>query len=727
MPPKKGKKEIEQDERFQAIVLTDSFFSRFMPLTAVKPRCLLPLANVPLIEYTLEFLAKTGVNEVYLMCSSHADQIQEYIEQSKWSTKTSPFNITTVMSLESRSVGDTMRDLDNRGLISGDFLLISGDVITNIDFNKAMKFHKYNKQNDKEHILTMILTNASPYHRTRSQVDSATFLLDKKTNRCMYYQSIPPSNLKQSSINIDPELLEDIDDEVIIRNDLIDCHIDICSPLVPQIFQDNFDYQLLRSDFIKGVLTSDLVKKTVYSYITDGIEYASRVTSFSTFDAVSQDILSRWCYPLVPDSNLLSSHCYTYEFNHIYKEEKVLLAQDCKIGNCTCIGNNTEISDGASISKSTIGRNCKIGKNVVITNSYIWDNVEISDNCVINRSIIANNAKINSNVVINNNIIGYNVVIGSDKQLPSNARLIETPLIKKSSSLDSFIDESDEEEDEDSDKDHVEAPTEVKDVELVGEEGMGYLYISDFEKDDDLDDYSDSEEDILENPTIDKMSTRMYHNFKLLNLSDDSIASITNKKKKKKNRRLSSTSVMSSDFERGEYSEEEEDFNKEAIDTVTRSIENNHDLDTALLELNTLRMSMNVSYHEVRLATVEALIKRILHFISTDTLNVKDATLKIFKSWGPLFSRQLFEASDQIDLLLTLQAVCSNLDKSYNQFLLFWSINVLYNDDIIDEEKILQWWDSEESSANENSVQVKGATAKFVEWLQQAEEESESE
>ena len=84
MPPKnKKQKEIVQDDRFQAIVLTDSFETRFMPLTSILPRCLLPLANVPLIEYTLEFLANAGVNEVYLMCSSHADQIQEYIEKSK--------------------------------------------------------------------------------------------------------------------------------------------------------------------------------------------------------------------------------------------------------------------------------------------------------------------------------------------------------------------------------------------------------------------------------------------------------------------------------------------------------------------------------------------------------------------------------------------------------------------------------------------------------------------
>ena len=40
------------------------------------------ISQCPLIEYTLEFLANAGVNEVYLMCSAHADQIQEYIENS---------------------------------------------------------------------------------------------------------------------------------------------------------------------------------------------------------------------------------------------------------------------------------------------------------------------------------------------------------------------------------------------------------------------------------------------------------------------------------------------------------------------------------------------------------------------------------------------------------------------------------------------------------------------
>ncbi len=33
-------------------------------------------------------------------------------------------------------------------------------------------------------------------------------------------------------------------------------------------------------------------------------EYAARVHNLRSYDAVSRDIVARWCYPFVPDTNL---------------------------------------------------------------------------------------------------------------------------------------------------------------------------------------------------------------------------------------------------------------------------------------------------------------------------------------------------------------------------------------------------------------------------------------
>ncbi|KGQ90520.1 translation initiation factor eIF-2B subunit epsilon [Candida albicans P94015] len=700
------------DERFQAIVLTDSFETRFMPLTAVHPRCLLPLANVPLIEYTLEFLANAGVNEVYLMCSAHADQIQEYIENSKWMGDNSPFSVTTIMSIESRSVGDTMRDLDNRGLIAGDFLLVSGDVVTNMDFSKALQFHKQKKAQDKDHIATMVLNQASPLHRTRSQIDPAAFVLDKETNRCIFYQSIPPVSGKKTCISIDPELLEDFQGELQVRNDLIDCHVDICSPHVPQIFQENFDYQYLRSDFLKGVLTSDLLKKTIYAYISkDSSEYAARVESWSTYDAISQDILARWCYPLVPDSNLVEGNSYSYELNNIYKEDKIILAQSCKIGTSTSIGRNSSVGEGTQIKNSVIGRNCTIGKNVVIENSYIWDNAVIKDNSVLNRSIVAADAQIGNNVTSSpGSVIGFNVIIGDDKVIPHNVKIVETPIVTENEFGD-FDDESNSEDENEYEDGNAVPVLAVKDVELVGETGKGFAYESEIESGD------EDDEEFVGNGTY----SGIIYQMKSLNVSDDSIASVSNKKVKKHShrRRLSMNSMISDNggaFESDE-GEEEEDFGVEGLATVTRAIENNHDIDTALLELNTLRMSMNVTYHDVRSVTTQALVNKIVDFITTGTLTPQEAATKIFTKWGIMFKRQVFSPEEEVDLLNIVEEKSSVLDKAYNQIVLFLGVKSFYDMEVVEEENILKWWNDGEND------EVRTLAAKFIIWLQEADEE----
>lgn len=649
------------------------------------------------------------------MCSSHADQIQAYIELLKWANNPI-FSVTTVMSLEARSVGDAMRDLDNRGLITGDFLLVSGDVVTNIDFAKVMAFHKNKKAADKDHIVTMVLTSGSPFHRTRSHIDPAVFVLDKKSSRCHYYQGIPPVEGKKSSISIDPELLEDIDDEFVIRNDLIDCHVDICLPHVPQIFQENFDYQTLRNDFVRGILTSDLLKKTIYAYITDGSEYAARVELWATYDAVLQDVLGRWSYPLTPDCNMFSGTSYNYEYCNIYKEDKVVLAQSCKIGNSTCIGANTSVGNNTAVEKSVIGRNCRIGSNVTIKNSYIWDNAVIEDDVVVEHAIVASSSAIKKNASLSvGSVIGFDVVIGEGMHVSHGIRIAEKPLERDE------LSETFESDEEGEDVPKVSIETNVNEVDLVGDDGRGVLYLSEKEYDDELE---------LENNSVNNYSGIIYQ-LSSLNVSDESIASLTKRKTRRharhnsrSSRRLSSTSVMS-DANFYSEEEEEEDFGKEAIATVERAMEHNHDMDTALLELNTLRMSMNVTYHEVRRATVSAMVRRVMHFVSTDTLSAKDATAKVFSEWGQLFQRQVFTNDEQVDLAQILQEVSSTLDLQNGQIVLFVALRQLYELDIVEEDSILKWWDSEASKKSEVMEKVRELTGQFVEWLRDAEEESE--
>ncbi|KAH3660037.1 hypothetical protein OGAPHI_007242 [Ogataea philodendri] len=674
------KKDDLEEQKIQAVVLTDSFQTRFMPLTAIRPRCLLPLANVPLIEYTLEFLAQANVSEVYLMCCSHADQVQQYIDDSKWGLPSSPFTkIQTIMSLESRSVGDAMRDIDSRGLIAGDFVLVSGDVVTNLDLGKVVSLHKQRRTSDRDYIATMVLKQASELHRARSHVEPACFILEKGTDKCLYYQDIPSVDGEKTSVDIDREIIQDVA-EFDIRNDLIDCHVDVCSPQVLTIFQENFDYQALRSDFVKGVLLSDLLKKHIYAYVTTD-EYAARVESWQTYDGISQDVLERWCYPIVPERNIIDDHTYTYESKHIYKEQDIRLSQSCKIQSRVVIGKDSFIGDGTTIQGSVIGRNCRIGNNVTVRNSYIWDGAVIGDDVVVSHSIVAADAVVGSKSVLNpGTVVGFGVQIDSGIEIPKDTRIVKNRIRKLDDSL--SLSETEEEEEE-------------TDYSLVGQNGVGHLYSEDGHDD--------------------RKYGGMVYQMDQLALSDVSVASNTVAHHHRRKKRTQSTnSVYISE-------DEEEQFDKEAIATVDRAMEFNHDIDTALLELNTLRMSMNVTYHEVREATSVALVKRVDHFIETQTLGAKEAVEKIFRKWSSLFDRQVFDDEDQVDLLLILQKLCAQLDATYNSVVLLCILVILYDEEVVEEENIYKWWGSDESK----SIGARSKVGKWIDWLQEAESEEE--
>jgi translation initiation factor eIF-2B subunit epsilon len=127
---------------------------------------LIPLANVPLLEYALESLALSGMQEIFIVCCAHSEKIKSYIAQSKWSKSMSPL-VKTVVSQELRSMGDALRELDTKQLLQNDFVLMTGDVVSNINLAPILALHNERKQTDKNSIMTLLVKEASMNHPTR--------------------------------------------------------------------------------------------------------------------------------------------------------------------------------------------------------------------------------------------------------------------------------------------------------------------------------------------------------------------------------------------------------------------------------------------------------------------------------------------------------------------------------------------------------------------------------
>lgn len=623
---------------------------------------------------------------MYVICSSYADEVEEYIQESKWFQPSSPFQVHIIKSPESQSVGDALRYIDSIGIINKyDFLLVSGDIVSNVDFKPILAAHKERKKSkDKNQIMTMVLREASVSHRTRARLGAGLFILDEPTQRCVRYEPSPRPN-KTGYVNVDYEELLDSLDTISFRNDLIDCHIDICAPDIPALFTENFDYNAIRSDFVKEILTSDILGKTIYAHILDDA-YSARVESFQTYDAVSKDVIARYSYPVTPERNIIDTQTYSYQHGHIYKEADVVLAQSCVIGSGTVIGAKSFIGDGTKISKSTIGRNVKIGKNVVIEGSYIWDNAVIEDGVSITSAVIGDGATVKQGATLEAGvIISFNVVVGADKTIKADTKLTTQQRVAK---------DSDDE------------------LASVGSGSVDGNYVF---HDSDLSDYDSGSDEEYE-----KSVANMVYSMSNFSISDTSIHSVGQEVvgSKKTHRRYSSQTAGFSEAE-------EENFHHEAFESVTRSITENHHVDTALLELNTLRMTMNVSYHEVREATMQAFIAYIFKLINTGTKAVKPATEDLFEQWVPLLKRQVFDVADAADLLGLIQHECSK--RQHGDLILAYAVNTLYDNDsmsLVDDEAVEIWWENEETQRGGDVLKY---VAKVVESIRDADEESEEE
>ena len=121
----------------KALILAGGFGTRLRPLSCTRPKMLFPVANQPLIDWTLKQLSDGGVETVILAVNYMAEAIVRYLGPTK-------FDMGIMYSREQRPLGtggpikraaDILKDGDS-------FLVLNGDVISDIDYKRLVEFHR---------------------------------------------------------------------------------------------------------------------------------------------------------------------------------------------------------------------------------------------------------------------------------------------------------------------------------------------------------------------------------------------------------------------------------------------------------------------------------------------------------------------------------------------------------------------------------------------------------
>ena len=381
----------KHNQKLQAVLLADSFLTTFRPITLDKqtPKVLMPLNNVTLLDYAIEFLAGAGVQELYVFCVTSGNAVEAYIRtRNGWNKN---LVVKCIVDSSVSNVGDALRTLERRDVIVSDpFILMNGDVITNIDIVPMLKAHQARSNAEASAMLTVLLKRVGGWnvnleddgledntsdHALDLSVEKASYrcttsnlrplnddlLVGLNTSNPLGTRVLLYDNNPNSSQTALPTSFFSHNSQIQVRSDLMDCGLYICSPALIGRFADEFDY-LHMTKFISNSVAEEEtgLQAQVFANVLEGTEYAARVYDPRTYHAISRDLLRRWCYPMVPD-NLPSGYEKKYRYrmhrHGMYVEQK----------NKILVGRGTNLKGPGMIgSASSVGPDCIVQVSFVM-------------------------------------------------------------------------------------------------------------------------------------------------------------------------------------------------------------------------------------------------------------------------------------------------------------------------------------------------------------------------
>src|SRR4051794_39634605 len=120
----------------KAVIMAGGEGTRLRPLTSNTPKPMLPLVNRPMMEHIIDLLKRHGVDEIVVTVAFLANNIRNYFGDG------SEFGVSMVYATEETPLGtagsvrNAMEYLDER------FIVISGDVLTDVDLQAIVKVHE---------------------------------------------------------------------------------------------------------------------------------------------------------------------------------------------------------------------------------------------------------------------------------------------------------------------------------------------------------------------------------------------------------------------------------------------------------------------------------------------------------------------------------------------------------------------------------------------------------
>jgi mannose-1-phosphate guanylyltransferase len=348
----------------QALILAGGEGTRLRPLTSTVPKPVVPLVGRPFIAFMIDWLRGHGVDDVVLSCGHLAAGVRDVLGDGE------ALGVRLRYMEEPRPLGTGGALKFAEGLLDERFLMLNGDVLTDVDVGAQIAEHE--RSSARATLALHPVDDPSAYGLVRLDADGAV---------TEFVEKPAPDQIDTNNISAGVYVLERAVLELLVPGAPASIERDVFPRLVGaglygHVAQGYWKdigtperYLEATFDILEGSVGTEVAARmgTGYLCVEDGVEGAGRV---------------------VPAA-LVESGCR--------------IAGGARVGGRAVLGRGVSVGEGTTIEGAVVMQGTEIGAHCALHGCIVAGGVRIGDNCVVGgMSVLGEGVTLGAGNVVSN-------------------------------------------------------------------------------------------------------------------------------------------------------------------------------------------------------------------------------------------------------------------------------------------------------------------------------------
>jgi len=353
----------------KAVILVGGKATRLEPLTSNTPKAIVPVLNTPFLEHVIRHLSRHQIKDIILAQGHLAQPIESYLGDG------SEFGVKLSYVLEDTPRGTAGAVKNAERYLSETFLVLNGDIFTDLDITAMIDFHRERKA---EATITLTpVDDPTSYGLIETNTQGRiTRFLEKPS-----WSEVTTNMINAGTYVLEPDVLSQIQPQT---------KVSIERETFPQLLSQG---------------------KLIYAYSSSA--YWIDVGTPERYLQLHRD--------------LLSNKCKQYAFpagKEVLVGKQSNIHPTAQIEGPVVIGANCSIGPRVKlIGPVVIGDRCTILEDSAIEDSIIWRNARLGPRVHLRNSILADNCCLNAGSICEESVLGDGVTVASYCRLEPGSRI----------------------------------------------------------------------------------------------------------------------------------------------------------------------------------------------------------------------------------------------------------------------------------------------------------------